>query len=141
MVAKKQSSIAEDDGFSYICGICRDFGELICCEKCGQGFHLECLGYKSLPNEDPWFCNDCKDDKVFLKLISICIARCLCCRTRTNLRTCMGMGMCVCICVYVCMLANTMYVCVYCMYIMHCLNQVCMHVCGCLCTIMYTCFS
>lgn len=54
----------DDDGFAYICATCRDFGELICCELCKEGFHIGCLGLDRAPDEDPWLCNDCKDNKV-----------------------------------------------------------------------------
>eukprot|EP00250_Pteridium_aquilinum_P022813 c2573_g1_i1 orf=282-2036(+) len=53
-----------DDGFSYICAVCQDLGELICCEQCGQGFHLDCLNLDSVPEWDAWICSNCEDNKV-----------------------------------------------------------------------------
>lgn len=64
MVPKVRSRLLEDDGCSYICKICQDFGELLCCEQCGQGFHLSCLNLDTMPEEVLWLCYDCKDNKV-----------------------------------------------------------------------------
>lgn len=64
MVLKAQKRLLEDDGWSYICKICQDFGELLCCERCGHGFHLSCLNLDKMPMEESWLCCDCKDNKV-----------------------------------------------------------------------------
>lgn len=64
MGSKEPNKAMGDDGFAYICAICRDFGDLLCCEQCGQSFHIDCLKLDSVPGEDPWLCNDCKDNKV-----------------------------------------------------------------------------
>ncbi|KAH7428970.1 hypothetical protein KP509_09G024900 [Ceratopteris richardii] len=60
----RPKSSEDDDGCSYTCGICHDFGELLCCEQCGQGFHLLCLKLDKMPEEDLWLCNNCKANKV-----------------------------------------------------------------------------
>ncbi|MCO5578061.1 hypothetical protein L7F22_031899 [Adiantum nelumboides] len=64
MALRGRPSLAEDDGCSYICAICQDFGELLCCEQCGQGFHLSCLNLDRMPDEPFWLCSNCKDNKV-----------------------------------------------------------------------------
>eukprot|EP00249_Psilotum_nudum_P018886 c27003_g1_i1 orf=507-2315(+) len=53
-----------DDGFAYVCAICQEFGELLCCEQCAQGFHLACLNLQSVPETDAWLCEDCSQNKV-----------------------------------------------------------------------------
>ncbi|GBG86447.1 hypothetical protein CBR_g41442 [Chara braunii] len=63
---EKTASIwGADDGFSYLCCVCDDFGELICCEQCRRGFHCKCLGLAVLPEEDTWMCPDCRQGKVY----------------------------------------------------------------------------
>ncbi|MCO5583216.1 hypothetical protein L7F22_037124 [Adiantum nelumboides] len=66
MALRGRPSLAEDedDGCSYICAICQDFGELLCCDQCGQGFHLSCLNLDRMPDEPFWLCSNCKDNKV-----------------------------------------------------------------------------
>jgi hypothetical protein len=54
----------EDDGFSYVCAVCKDFGQLLCCERCREGFHLSCIGLSEFPEVDPWLCSTCSVDKV-----------------------------------------------------------------------------
>ncbi|CAM6083279.1 unnamed protein product [Calypogeia fissa] len=75
-----------EDGYSYICAICEDFGELLCCERCRQCFHLACIGMSSCP-EDSWLCDDCSQNKV----------RCFDCkeygRFKENVHRC-GVGLC-----------------------------------------------
>ncbi|BFI23861.1 protein MpASHR1 [Marchantia polymorpha subsp. ruderalis] len=54
----------QEDGYGYICAICEDFGELLCCEQCRQGFHLACIGLESCPDSESWLCDDCRQNKV-----------------------------------------------------------------------------
>lgn len=61
---KKKKRVREDDGFSFLCSVCDDFGELICCERCRDSFHLSCLGLDGCPDADPWLCPSCSDNKV-----------------------------------------------------------------------------
>lgn len=60
----RKKSVREDDGFAFICAVCDDFGELLCCERCRDGFHLSCLGLEECPDIDPWLCSNCSDNKV-----------------------------------------------------------------------------
>jgi hypothetical protein len=50
-----------------ICCICRDGGNIICCESdsCGRSFHLDCYGFTQVPSDD-WkcrahFCGTCDE--------------------------------------------------------------------------------
>ncbi|XP_024374439.1 histone-lysine N-methyltransferase ASHH3 isoform X2 [Physcomitrium patens] len=54
----------DDDGFAFICDVCSDFGELLCCERCRSGFHLSCLGLDKCPDVEPWLCSSCAENKV-----------------------------------------------------------------------------
>ena len=40
------------------CTICKDWGDLICCEACPQSFHMRCLNMDHAP-EGTWVCPDC----------------------------------------------------------------------------------
>ena len=60
----RKKGVREDDGFAFTCAVCNDFGELLCCERCRDGFHLFCLGFNELPDIDPWLCSNCSDNKV-----------------------------------------------------------------------------
>jgi len=43
------------------CSICQKGGKLILCEgPCVGSFHIKCLGLKKEPDDDPWFCTQCK---------------------------------------------------------------------------------
>jgi N-acetylglutamate synthase-like GNAT family acetyltransferase len=42
-----------------LCRVCRDGGELICCEGCPAAFHLECIGLKEVPEGD-FYCPSCR---------------------------------------------------------------------------------
>ncbi|XVE95031.1 hypothetical protein REPUB_Repub02eG0061000 [Reevesia pubescens] len=41
-----------------VCSVCRDGGELICCDYCPSAFHANCVGLKEVPDGD-WFCPSC----------------------------------------------------------------------------------
>ena len=42
------------------CHVCKDGGELLCCDKCPLAYHLECTfpPIKKIPNGD-WWCQKC----------------------------------------------------------------------------------
>lgn len=54
-----------DDGNNFYCEICKDAGEIVCCDGCPKVFHPTCIpegspSRVSLDNDDdPWFCPDC----------------------------------------------------------------------------------
>ena len=39
-----------------------DKDSIIMCDECNNGYHLECLGLTVLPQEDEWFCPECKNE-------------------------------------------------------------------------------
>jgi hypothetical protein len=45
------------------CGVCREGGELLCCDACPAAFHVACLGMPCLPADDRWFCAICRDGR------------------------------------------------------------------------------
>lgn len=63
-VVCKKKAVRADDGFAFVCAVCRDFGELLCCERCRDGFHPSCLGLDKCPTIDPWLCSNCSHNKV-----------------------------------------------------------------------------
>ncbi|KAG0578310.1 hypothetical protein KC19_4G013600 [Ceratodon purpureus] len=63
-VDRRRKGAKNDDGFAFICAVCSDFGELLCCERCHDGFHLSCLGLDECPDVDPWLCSNCSENKV-----------------------------------------------------------------------------
>lgn len=56
----------EDDGWSdhnrWYCNICKDGGELLCCDRCPRAFHMSCLGMAgtAIPDTE-WFCKMCAE--------------------------------------------------------------------------------
>ena len=61
--------IMGDDGNLYYCHICRDVGDVVCCDGCPKVYHPTCIpmgcdSRKSLDSDDdPWFCPHCFLDK------------------------------------------------------------------------------
>lgn len=59
-----QFSVGQD-GNNFYCEICKDVGEIVCCDGCPKVYHQTCVPEGSpsrvaLDNdEDPWFCPDC----------------------------------------------------------------------------------
>ncbi|CAN0916507.1 Increased DNA methylation 1 [Linum grandiflorum] len=47
-------TIENDD----LCQICKDGGDLVCCDGCPRSFHKECLALPSIPN-GKWYCKFC----------------------------------------------------------------------------------
>ncbi|TMW60247.1 hypothetical protein Poli38472_000289 [Pythium oligandrum] len=67
--AKKSADASADDtdeGWSdhnrWYCNICKDGGELLCCDRCPRAFHMVCLGMPddSIPDTE-WFCKMCSE--------------------------------------------------------------------------------
>mmetsp|Transcript_13338 Transcript_13338/g.17585 ORF Transcript_13338/g.17585 Transcript_13338/m.17585 type:complete len:1529 (-) Transcript_13338:289-4875(-) len=48
-----------DDGFSDECAVCTEVGDLVLCDKCPRGFHLQCISLKEAPKDD-WTCPNCE---------------------------------------------------------------------------------
>lgn len=44
------------------CGGKDDPNNTILCDECDGSYHLKCLGLSALPDEDEWFCPECKND-------------------------------------------------------------------------------
>ena len=62
-------TIVGNDGNQHYCQVCRDFGDVVCCDGCPRVYHRECLPLQSpsriaLDNDaDPWFCPQCIEKK------------------------------------------------------------------------------
>ncbi|CAL8161583.1 unnamed protein product [Prunus armeniaca] len=52
---RKSSTKKNDD----LCSMCRDGGDLLCCDNCPRAFHKECLSLPSVP-EGTWYCKHCQ---------------------------------------------------------------------------------
>ena len=37
------------------------------CDECQSGYHLHCIGLKTLPEEEEWYCPLCKNDDDIVK--------------------------------------------------------------------------
>eukprot|EP00088_Acartia_fossae_P020781 TRINITY_DN2230_c0_g1_i1.p1 TRINITY_DN2230_c0_g1~~TRINITY_DN2230_c0_g1_i1.p1 ORF type:complete len:698 (+),score=216.45 TRINITY_DN2230_c0_g1_i1:39-2132(+) len=44
------------------CGGKEDEENIIMCDECNDGYHLKCLGLTSLPEQDDWYCPQCKNE-------------------------------------------------------------------------------
>jgi chromodomain-helicase-DNA-binding protein 4 len=57
--AARQAKEEEDNHMEY-CRVCRDGGELLCCDRCPSSYHMHCLipPMTIIPDED-WFCPRC----------------------------------------------------------------------------------
>lgn len=55
-----------DDGWAdhnrWYCNICKDGGELLCCDRCPRAFHMNCLGMSEdmIPDSE-WYCKMCSE--------------------------------------------------------------------------------
>jgi SNF2 family DNA or RNA helicase len=66
-VAEAQAKAAIDqDGINHLefCFVCKDGGELLCCETCPQSYHTDCLNpqLSKIPAHE-WYCPRCTCDK------------------------------------------------------------------------------
>jgi len=41
-----------------VCSICGLGGDIVCCDECPMGYHLQCIGLPSIPSGE-WFCPAC----------------------------------------------------------------------------------
>ncbi|KAL4163683.1 hypothetical protein KRP22_005111 [Phytophthora ramorum] len=60
------SATTADDGWAdhnrWYCNICKDGGELLCCERCPRAFHMSCLGMSEADVPvSKWYCKMCAD--------------------------------------------------------------------------------
>ncbi|CAF0863016.1 unnamed protein product [Adineta ricciae] len=57
--AARQAKEEEDNHMEY-CRVCRDGGELLCCDRCPSSYHMHCLiPPMTVIPEDDWFCPRC----------------------------------------------------------------------------------
>lgn len=59
-VPTSNGEIVEDGNVDF-CQICRNHGNLVCCDYCPRAFHLNCLGIAA--SQDRWECITCKKEK------------------------------------------------------------------------------
>ena len=51
------------------CEVCKEDGELLCCDDCPRSFHIECAkrelpGFEMPDDDEHWVCGMCKKDEV-----------------------------------------------------------------------------
>ena len=49
------------------CGGKNDPDSILICDECQLGYHLKCVGLKAIPEEDEWFCPECKNEDDIVK--------------------------------------------------------------------------
>lgn len=56
----------EDDHHMEFCRVCKDGGELLCCDSCPSSYHIHCLNppLPEIPNGE-WICPRCTVKKLF----------------------------------------------------------------------------
>ncbi len=61
----------EDDNHMEYCRVCRDGGELLCCDRCPSSYHMHCLipPMTIIPDDD-WFCPRCTVSIIFYSTIN-----------------------------------------------------------------------
>ncbi|CAF1342694.1 unnamed protein product [Adineta steineri] len=59
-IAAARQAKEEDDNHMEFCRVCRDGGELLCCDRCPSSYHMHCLipPMTVIPEED-WYCPRC----------------------------------------------------------------------------------
>ncbi|EGZ26923.1 hypothetical protein PHYSODRAFT_293066 [Phytophthora sojae] len=61
-----ESGETADDGWAdhnrWYCNICKDGGQLLCCDRCPRAFHMSCLGMSvdMIPDSE-WYCKMCTE--------------------------------------------------------------------------------
>jgi chromodomain-helicase-DNA-binding protein 4 len=64
-VAARQAK-EEDDNHMEYCRVCRDGGELLCCDRCPSSYHMHCfIPPMTVIPEDDWFCPRCTVSTLF----------------------------------------------------------------------------
>jgi chromodomain-helicase-DNA-binding protein 4 len=59
-IAAARQAKEEDDNHMEYCRVCRDGGELLCCDRCPSSYHMHCLiPPMTIIPEDDWFCPRC----------------------------------------------------------------------------------
>jgi len=43
------------------CGGKNDPDSILICDECQRGYHLKCIGLKTIPEDDEWYCPECKN--------------------------------------------------------------------------------
>uniref|UniRef100_A0A665VGI5 Chromodomain helicase DNA binding protein 4 n=1 Tax=Echeneis naucrates TaxID=173247 RepID=A0A665VGI5_ECHNA len=63
----------EDDHHIEFCRVCKDGGELLCCDTCPSSYHIHCLNppLPEIPNGE-WICPRCKVSAFYKELFLIC---------------------------------------------------------------------
>jgi hypothetical protein len=65
----RQDSFIGYDGNKFYCQVCKELGEIVCCDGCPRAFHPQCLPEQGeslqslLRDDDPWFCPVCYESK------------------------------------------------------------------------------
>jgi hypothetical protein len=52
------SAVAED----LACSVCQrsdDDANMLICDGCSEGYHVQCAGLKAVPTMAEWYCSDC----------------------------------------------------------------------------------
>lgn len=72
----------EDDHHIEFCRVCKDGGELLCCDTCPSSYHIHCLNppLPEIPNGE-WICPRCK-----VSAVQWCIRDCTCVCSLTWMR-------------------------------------------------------
>ncbi|CAF1121099.1 unnamed protein product [Adineta ricciae] len=59
-IAAARQAKEDDDNHMEFCRVCRDGGELLCCDRCPSSYHMHCLiPPMTVIPEDDWFCPRC----------------------------------------------------------------------------------
>ena len=60
-----QDSFIGNDGNKFYCQVCKELGEIVCCDGCPRAYHPGCIPEEGesrsslLRDDDPWFCPVC----------------------------------------------------------------------------------
>ena len=63
--SSKIPTVVGHDGNLFYCHVCKDFGDVVCCDGCPHVYHPTCIPEGSASrtaldnDEDPWFCPEC----------------------------------------------------------------------------------